>query len=142
MGDILHPCLAERKGKVKMKRFSEEHEWVELVDGVGTIGITAYAAAELGDITFIELPEIGVVLGQGEVLCVVESVKAASDVFVPIGGTIVQVNGRLEEEPELLNESAENEAWICKLNEVDATEMEGLMTEAEYETFTSLEDDD
>lgn len=125
-----------------MKRFSEEHEWVELVDGIATIGITAYAAAELGDITFIELPETGVVLGQGEALCVVESVKAASDVFVPIGGTIVEVNGKLEEEPEQINDSAENDAWICKLNEVDASEMEGLMTEEEYEAFTSSEDDD
>ncbi|MBT3376217.1 MAG: glycine cleavage system protein GcvH [Lentisphaerae bacterium] len=124
-----------------MKRFSEEHEWVELVEGTATVGITAYAASELGDITFIELPETGVVLGQGEVLCVVESVKAASDVFVPIGGTIVEVNGKLEEEPELLNESAENDAWICRLNEVDASEMEGLMTEREYETFTSSDDD-
>ena len=124
-----------------MKRFSEEHEWVELVEGTATVGITAYAGSELGDITFIELPETGVVLGQGEVLCVVESVKAASDVFVPIGGTIVEVNGKLEEEPELLNESAENDAWICRLNEVDASEMEGLMTEREYETFTSSDDD-
>jgi len=125
-----------------MKRFSEEHEWVELVDGIATVGITAYAAAELGDITFIELPEVGIVLGQGEALCVVESVKAASDVFVPIGGTIVAVNSKLEEEPEQINDSPENDAWICRLNEVDASEMDALMTEKDYETFTSSDESD
>jgi len=125
-----------------MKKFSEEHEWVEIEDGVATVGITAYAAEELGEITFVELPGKGVVLGQGDSLCVVESVKAASDVFVPIGGTIMEVNGRLEEEPELVNESPEGEGWICKLSEVDEGELENLMTEREYEAFVAVDDDE
>lgn len=125
-----------------MKRFSEEHEWVEVADGVAAVGITAYAAEELGEITFVELPEQGTVLGQGDSLCVVESVKAASDVFVPIGGTIMEVNGRLEEEPELVNASPEGEGWICKLTEVDEGELDSLMSEEEYEAFTSSDDDE
>ena len=124
-----------------MKRFSEEHEWVEVENGVATVGITGYAAEELGDITFVELPERGVVLAQGEALCVIESVKTATDVFVPVGGTISQVNDKLEEEPEVINASPEREGWICKLEEVDEGELESLMTEEEYEAFTSSEDD-
>jgi len=120
-----------------MKRFSEEHEWVELEGGVGAVGITAYAAEELGDITFVELPEVGVVLAQGEALCVIESVKAASDVFVPIGGTVTEVNMRLEEEPGLVNESPEKDGWICKLDEVDESDMDSLMTEDEYDQFVA-----
>ncbi len=123
------------------KRFSEEHEWVQVENGVATVGITAYAAEELGELTFVELPEKGLVLGQGDALCVVESVKAASDVLVPIGGTVSDVNARLEEEPELINESPEAEGWLCRLSEVDEAELDSLMNEQEYEAFTSAEED-
>ncbi len=125
-----------------MKRYSEEHQWVELEAGVATVGITAYAAEELGEITFIELPENGTVLAQGDALCVVESVKAASDVFAPVGGTIREVNANLEKDPGLMNDSPERDAWICRLEEVDEAEVNALMTEAEYEEFVASDDDD
>lgn len=118
-----------------MKRFSEEHEWVEIGDSIATMGITSYAADELGDITFVELPTVATVVGQGESLCVIESVKAASDVFSPIGGTVKAVNEALEEKPGLINASAEKEGWICKLEDIDPSEMDSLMNEEEYEAF-------
>jgi glycine cleavage system H protein len=118
-----------------MKRFSEDHEWVEWDNGIATIGITAYAAEEMGDITFVELPEKGVVFAQGDSLCVVESVKAAADVFAPVGGTVAQVNQRLDESPGLINTSPEKEGWICRLVEVDESELDSLMTEEQYEQF-------
>ena len=123
------------------KRYSEEHEWVVVEDGVATVGITAYAAEELGDITFVELPEPGVVLAQGDTMCVIESVKAASDIFAPIGGTVGPVNSRLEEEPGLVNDSPEGEGWICRLQEVEEPEMDGLLTEKEYEEYVAGDDD-
>ena len=120
-----------------MKRFSEEHEWVEVADGVATIGISAYAADELGDITFVELPEVGIVVGQGDALCVVESVKAASDVFAPISGTVTEVNEALEEDPGIINASAERDGWICKLGEIEEADLDNLMGEEEYEELTA-----
>jgi len=125
-----------------MKRFSDEHAWVEYQDGIATTGITAYAAEELGEINFVELPDMGAVLAQGEMLCVVESVKAAADVFAPIGGTVVAVNKRLDSEPQLINDAAERDGWICRLEEVDETELDNLMDEEEYEVFVAGEDDD
>ena len=122
-----------------MKRFSEEHQWVEIKDGVATIGITAYAAEELGEITFIELPEVGTVFAQGDTLCVVESVKAASDVFAPVGGTVKEVNQRLDQEPGQINVSPERDGWLCRFEEVDESEMDALMTEAQYEEFIVAE---
>jgi glycine cleavage system H protein len=118
-----------------MKRYSEEHQWVEVRGGKARVGITAYAAEELGDISFVELPDVGLVLAQGEPLCVVESVKAASDVFAPVGGTVSAVNERLEDEPELVSASPEKEGWICELNELDEADLENLMDEIEYEEF-------
>ena len=120
-----------------MKKFSEEHEWVEFKNGVATVGISAYAAEELGDITFVELPDTGLVVAQGETLCVIESVKAASDVFSPVGGTVSAVNEKLEDNPGMVNDSAEKNAWICQLEEVDAADLESLMSEEEYEEFVA-----
>ena len=120
-----------------MKHYTEEHEWVEVEDGVATMGISEYAARELGDITFVELPENGSEYGQGDVLSVVESVKAASDVFAPVSGRVIATNRMLADRPELVNESPEEDGWICKLGEVDETELENLMTEAEYRQMVS-----
>ena len=125
-----------------MRKYSEEHQWVEIKDGVATIGITAYAAEELGDITFIELPEKGTVFAQGDTLCVVESVKAASDVFAPVGGTVKEVNERLDKDPGLINASPEKDGWVCRFDEVDETELDGLMTEAQYEEFIASESEE
>jgi glycine cleavage system H protein len=118
-----------------MKRFSEEHQWVEYENGRATMGITAYAAEELGEITFVELPEQGLVVSQGDAICVVESVKAASDVFAPIGGTICEVNVKLETSPGPLNDTPESLGWICRLEEVEESDLENLMTESQYESF-------
>ncbi len=119
-----------------MKKYSEEHQWIDLNDdGTATVGITKYAADELGEITFIELPENGRQLAAGEQLCVVESVKAASDVFMPVTGTITEVNTELEKSPELVNEGPETSGWICKATGVDQTAVDALMDEAAYKAF-------
>jgi glycine cleavage system H protein len=118
-----------------MKRFSEEHEWVEFDGDVAIVGISSHAVKELGDITFVELPEIGVEFAQGDVLSVVESVKAASDVYCPVTGTIIHVNTLLEQEPEIMSESPEDKGWICKLTKVNQDDINGLMTEEEYAEF-------
>ncbi len=118
-----------------MKRYSEEHLWVESRDGTATVGLTPYAADELGEITFVELPEVGTVFSQGDVLCVVETAKAATELIAPIGGTVLAVNQRLDDEPELLSSAPESAGWICRLTDLDPGEFEALLTEDEYELF-------
>jgi len=120
-----------------MKKYSEDHQWVEVKKGVATVGITPYAAEELGEVSFVELPEEGTVVTQGDPLCVVESVKAASDVFAPISGTVAEVNQALDETPAMINDSPERDGWICRLKEIDESELSELMTEAEYEHYVS-----
>lgn len=118
-----------------MKKFSKDHEWVELADGVATVGISVHAAEELGDITFVELPEVDADVEKGASFSVVESVKAASDIYSPVSGTVSEVNEDLEDEPEKVNEDAEGAGWICKISGVNEADLEGLMTEAEYKEF-------
>lgn len=118
-----------------MKRFTEQHEWVKLEGGVAVIGITDHAAKELGDITFIELPEVGTALSGGDAIGVVESVKAAADVYCPVSGTVCEVNESLEDAPEVVNESPEGDGWICKLEGVSEADVEALMSEDEYNEF-------
>lgn len=118
-----------------MKKYTKDHEWVELDGETATLGISEHAAGELGDITFVELPEKGAVLGQGDVVSVVESVKAASDVYSPVGGTVTEVNTELSSNPAVVNESAEDNGWICKLKILDAKELDSLMDEAGYTKY-------
>ena len=118
-----------------MKRITKEHEWVEIEGDVATIGITEYAASELGDITFIELPDVGASLAQGDPFGVVESVKAASDLYAPIGGEVSAVNEQLDESPETVNQSAEKDGWIVKLVNFKAGDLDTLMTEDEYAEY-------
>lgn len=118
-----------------MKYFTEEHEWVEIVDGEAVIGITEHAADELGDITYVELPEDGDELIVGDPLGVVESVKAASDIYSPLGGTVVAINEVLENTPELINESPEDKGWICHLADFDESELDDLMNRSGYEKY-------
>ncbi|ABK99206.1 glycine cleavage system protein GcvH [Pelobacter propionicus] len=115
--------------------FTKEHEWVRLQDGVGVVGISEHAAQELGDVTFVELPKIGVKVGQFDLLGSIESVKAASDIFAPVSGTVVKVNGELEGAPELVNESPWDRGWMAWLELDDATELEKLMTEEQYACY-------
>lgn len=115
--------------------FTKEHEWVRLQDGVGVVGISEHAAHELGDVTFVELPKLGAKVGQFDLLGSIESVKAASDIFAPVSGTVVKVNQALEDAPELVNESPLDAGWMAWLELDDAAELEKLMTEEQYADF-------
>lgn len=116
-------------------RFSKDHEWVNLEDGVATVGITAYAADQLGDIVFVELPAAGKAVTAGENLAVVESVKAASDVFAPVSGEVTATNQALADNPETVNDGPETEGWFVKLKLVNPAEVEALMDRDAYEAF-------
>jgi len=118
-------------------RYSKEHEWVRPGDGPATIGITSFAADELGDIVFIELPEVGGQLTQFGTFGVVESVKAVSDLFSPVSGTVVEVNEVLRDAPELLNSDPFGEGWIARVELADASELEGLMDAEAYGAETA-----
>lgn len=120
-------------------RYSEEHEWVRVEDGVATIGITDHAQEELGDIVFVELPAVGTTLAKAATLGVVESVKAVSDVYAPVGGTVTTVNDALTSKPETINEDPYGEGWMIKVTLTDVAEVEGLMTAAQYRDFLGQE---
>ncbi len=118
-----------------MKYFTKDHEWV-IVDGdEAIIGISAHAAEELGDLTYVELPEVGADVIVGDTLGSVESVKAASDIYAPISGTVMAVNTNLEDDPSILNQAAETDGWICRLENIDLTELDELMSEDKYMKF-------
>ena len=117
------------------ERFTKDHEWVRLDGDIATIGITAHAQQQLGDVVFVELPDVGRKATQGEAVAVVESVKAASDVFSPIAGEVTAVNGDLTGQPALVNEDAEGKAWFFKLKVANLGELDGLMDRAAYEAF-------
>jgi glycine cleavage system H protein len=116
-------------------RFTKDHEWVELDGETATVGVTAYAAEQLGDVVFVELPEIGKAVKAGENLAVVESVKAASDVYAPVSGEVVEANEGLADAPDTVNAAPEAAGWFAKLKGVDRGEYEGLMDRAAYEAF-------
>ncbi len=115
--------------------FTEDHEWIAVDGDVGTIGITKYAAEQLGDVVFVEVPEAGASFGKGDDMAVVESVKAASDVYAPVSGDVTDGNGDLADAPETVNEDPEGKGWFCKLKLTDAGELDGLMDAAAYKTF-------
>jgi glycine cleavage system H protein len=117
------------------ERFTKDHEWVRLDGGIATVGITNHAQTQLGDVVFVELPEVGRKAAQGDAVAVVESVKAASDVFTPVGGEVVEVNGDLTGQPALVNEDAEGKAWFFKIKVSDAAELDKLMDRSAYEAF-------
>ena len=116
-------------------RFTKDHEWVDLVGDIATIGITAYAAEQLGDVVFVELPDPGRALQAGEAMAVVESVKAASDVYAPISGEVTAANGDLGGNPETVNEAPEGSGWFVKVKVADSHEIDGLMDRVAYEAF-------
>ena len=115
--------------------FSKEHEWVRVEENTGSVGITRFAADQLGDVTFVELPRAGKEVKQFEGLCGIESVKAASDIYSPVSGKVVAVNEALDATPELVNESPEEGAWLAKIELADATELKNLMTREEYDEY-------
>jgi glycine cleavage system H protein len=115
--------------------FTKEHEWVKVAGNIGTIGISDHAAHELGDITFVELPKLGAIVTQFGVLGSIESVKAASDIFSPLSGKVVKVNDSLETAPEVVNESAEDAAWMAQIEITAAAELKNLMTQEQYNDY-------
>ena len=118
-------------------RYTKEHEWVDVADGVGTIGITDHAQQELGDIVYVEVPKAGTHVELGKTFAVVESVKAASDIFAPISGEVVEGNEALAATPELLNSDPHGEGWIARIKLSAPDEMKGLLSAAEYESFVA-----
>jgi glycine cleavage system H protein len=117
--------------------FTEDHEWVDVDGDVGTVGISEYAQGQLGDIVFVDVPEDGKALSKGDEAAVVESVKAASDVYTPVSGTVLESNGALSDTPGLVNEDAEGDGWFFKLTLSDTSELGELMDEAAYEAFVA-----
>ncbi|WP_337846476.1 glycine cleavage system protein GcvH [Sphingomonas sp.] len=117
--------------------FTEDHEWIELDGEIATVGITDYAQSQLGDIVFVEVPEEGRAVSKGDDAAVVESVKAASDVYAPVSGTVVEGNPALEENPALVNEDPEGDGWFFKMTLSDTSELDGLMNESAYADFVS-----
>ena len=115
--------------------YTDEHEWVDVEGDTATVGITDYAQEQLGDIVFVEVPDVGTELGQGDDAAVVESVKAASDVYAAVSGEVVEVNEMLEEEPALVNSSAEEDGWFFRLTLSDKSELDDLMDEKAYRAF-------
>ncbi|HIF36153.1 MAG: glycine cleavage system protein GcvH [Candidatus Pseudothioglobus sp.] len=117
-------------------KFSEDHEWVELKgDDLVVIGITDFAQEQLGDLVYVELPEVGDECSRGENISVIESVKAASDLVAPVSGTIIEVNSRLEDEPELATEDSMGEGWFIKVKLSNTSELDDLMDESAYNSF-------
>ena len=115
--------------------YTKEHEWVKIDGNIATVGISDYAAHQLGDITFVELPAVGKAVKQFEVLCAIESVKAASDIYAPVSGTVVSVNEALNTRPEIVNESPEEAAWMATMKMTDPSEAAKLMSREQYEEY-------
>lgn len=121
-------------------KYTEEHEWVLVEDGVATVGITDFAQDSLGDVVFVELPEVGAVLEAGKSFGVVESVKAVSDVYAPISGEVLEINEELQDTPELVNTSPYEDGWMIKIKLADAAEPDELMSADEYQEFVADEE--
>jgi glycine cleavage system H protein len=115
--------------------FTDEHEWIDVDGDTATVGITDYAQGQLGDIVFVELPQVGAEVAKGKDAAVVESVKAASDVYAPITGEVTEANGALEDDPALVNSAPEDAGWFFKLTIADKSELDGLMDAAAYKSF-------
>ena len=115
--------------------FTKDHEWLAVDGDSATVGITDYAQGQLGDITFVELPAEGATLGKGDSVSVVDSVKAASDVYSPVSGTVSGVNAALADNPELVNSTAEGDGWLWRMTLADPAQLEALMDEASYREY-------
>jgi glycine cleavage system H protein len=118
-----------------MTRYTKDHEWVRLEGDVATIGISKYAAEQLGDVVYAETPAAGATFEKGADMAVVESAKAASDVYAPIAGTVVEANGALATQPDLINQSPEGDGWFVKIKVANKSEVDALMDEAAYADY-------
>ncbi|MFO7637140.1 MAG: glycine cleavage system protein GcvH [Clostridia bacterium] len=119
-------------------KYSREHEWVKVEGSTAYVGVTNYAQLQLGDIVYVEMPEVGVELARGDVICAIESVKTAADVYSPLSGKILQANTELDTSPEKVNEEP-YEAWILRMELSDVSELDDLMDESEYASFVESE---
>lgn len=115
--------------------YTKEHEWAKIEGDIVTIGITDHAQELLGELTYVELPEVGVEVGVNDEIGVVESSKSASDVYAPVVGKIIEVNGALEDQPEIINDDCYEEGWICKMETTDKSTIDDLMTAEQYEEY-------
>ena len=118
-------------------RYTKEHEWVRIEGDLATVGITAFAAEQLGDVVFVDLPEVGRSVAQFVAVGVIESVKAVSDLFAPVGGDVVETNAELTTKPELLNSDPYGQGWMLRIRLTDRTALDGLLDVAAYEALTS-----
>jgi len=116
-------------------RFTEDHEWIRLDGGVATVGITDYAQEQLGDVVFVELPEAGTALEKGKEAAVVESVKAASEIYAPLDGEVTEANAALTEDPAKVNSDPQGEGWFFKMTLTDSGQLDSMMDEAAYKAF-------
>ena len=115
------------------KLFTKSHEWIEVIGNIGTVGITQYAQRELGEIVYVQLPKVGTKVKAGQEICVLESTKAAADIYSPVSGKIVSVNETVVKEPELINRFAETQSWLYKIELSNPTELKGLLSLFDYE---------
>lgn len=113
-------------------KYTESHEWIDLEDNIGTVGVTNYAQKELGDIVYVELPEVGSIVNVGDEVAVLESTKAAADIYAPVSGRIIEVNEILNNQPEEINISPMDEGWLFKIEVQNPEELDQLMSEKEY----------
>jgi glycine cleavage system H protein len=118
-----------------MRYFTKDHEWIDVSGTSATVGITDYAQGQLGDVVFVELPDVGRVVEAGKEAAVVESVKAASEVYAPVSGIVTEANGALADTPDLVNTAPEGEGWFFRLTLSNPAELEGLMDEGAYKAF-------
>jgi glycine cleavage system H protein len=118
-------------------KYTKDHEWIRVDGDIGTVGISAFAQEQLGDVVFVELPDVGRTVAPGDEAAVVESVKAASEVYAPVSGEVVEVNGALNDTPELVNSDPTGKGWFIKIRLSDASELDALMDEASYASFAA-----
>jgi len=118
-------------------KYSEDHEWISIDGDIGTVGITEHAQEQLGELVFVELPEVGKSLAKGDEAAVIESVKAASEIIAPVSGEITESNGALEDAPTRINDDAEGEGWIFKIRIADTSELDELMDAEAYKAFAA-----
>lgn len=118
------------------RKYTQEHEWVQIEGDVGTVGVTDYAASELGDVVFVELPEVGSEFSQGDTVGTIESVKAVGDLYLPVSGEIVEINEAVVDGPELVNTEAMDDGWLFKVKLSDPSEMDALLDATAYGKLT------
>lgn len=118
-----------------MLKYTDQHEWLKVENGTATVGITAHAAEQLGDLVYVELPKVGARLSKGQAAAVVESVKAASDVYAPVSGEVTDVNGAVEADPAQVSSDPQGAGWLYRLRLDDASALDSLMDEAAYAAF-------